>query len=372
MASAKPATTTRRASPSRSPRRSGEEQEVSPARWGGVAFVIVAIVAAIVLGVFSPSEPATSPGAVAVGPSPTPSPSTLDTRVPTAKPRITHPQEGTTNEIDISVKVAVPEDELRRGELTLFILRGDEELKRLERPKPGSTIEVKGVRLVPGPNELTAVLRGPGEGWGPRSEPLLLSVDRDKADLAITSPQNKASVYEDTARIEGTSEVGAEVLVENETTERGTPVTVGPSGEFAVTVRLKKGPNTITATARDEADIPNTATVKVTRLDGKPRIKIRPIDPIKRAQLPTEIEVVVEVTDAKGKPIADAQVDYQLGAPDRTAVTDPGTTNAKGRSRWPVRVEPSSSTADALQLSVTVTSPLSGQKATATQSIDFR
>jgi len=372
MASAKPATTSRRSSSGKSPKKKGEEPEVSPARWAGVAFVIVAIMAAIVLAVISPSDPSPAPAEVAPEASPTPSPTALDTRVPTAQPRITNPVTGPTRELDFPVTVDLPEEELAKRWLTLYILRGEEEVGKLDKPKSGGSVTVPSVRVDPGPNELTAVLSGPG-GFGPRSEPILLTVDRNAPELALTAPKNKTETYEARIVVEGTSEVGADVAITNETTGAKVKEVVGNSGTFDATVRLKRGvTNKIVASSIDGAGIKRSKTVRVTRLDGTPKIKIQDIDPVRRSDLPKKVRIVVDVKDADGKPMADARVDYLLGAQDRTTLNETLFTDADGRSVWRPIIEPSSSVADALELSVTVTSSLSGDSKDGARTIAFR
>ena len=87
---------------------------MSPARWGGVALVIAAIVGAIFLAMISPSganEPE-QPGVIAEVATPGPSPTTADTRVPTVQPAISIPPDGeVTAELEIVVAVDIPDDE---------------------------------------------------------------------------------------------------------------------------------------------------------------------------------------------------------------------------------------------------------------------
>lgn len=361
MASAKSASTTRRSSSSKGSKK-GDEPEISPARWGGVALVIAAIVAAVVLAVISPSDPGVDvlqPGTVAVEASPTPTPSVLDTRVPTAQPRITNPGEGLTPEVDIAVTVEVPEETLGKKHLDLVILRGEVEVGREENPKPDSIVVISGVRLLEGVvNELTAVLEGPG-GLGPPSSPVLLTQDPDAPRLAITSPPKGKETYDKTIIVSGTSEVGAEVRVSNEANGWGPKkVVVGASGEFDISVPLKIGKNRILAESVDQVQLTHQKTVRVVRKDGQPRVDVdwRP-EKVKKTDLPRKLRVVVEVTDDKGEKMAGANVAYTLGAPGYESQTTEGETDASGRSIWTPTVEWSNSSADALELGVTVTAP---------------
>ena len=161
--------------------------------------------------------------------------------------------------------------------------------------------------------------------------------------------------------MEGTSEVGAKVVVVNTTNKsRQLYGVVGPSGEFAVSIALKRGAtNKIQAKSVDQAGIPKTAEVRVTQVDGRPRVKVKPLEPIDRSELPTDLRIVVDVTDAKDKPMRDADVHFVLGGPGYT--TDDATiaTNADGRAVWKPTVGTSSSNTKALELTVEVTSALS-------------
>ncbi len=370
MASTKPAAAPRRSSSGRDSKRK-DEPDVSPARWAGVAFVITAIVAAIMLGVVSPSDPAGAPGAVAAEALITPAPTELDTRKPIVVPSIINPEEGMTKEVRIPVTVELPKDELPRKTLKLLILRGDDIAGQLDEPKTGDTAVVHDVQLVEGPNELAAVLSGPG-GFGPRSAPVLVTVDRDALDLTIIAPEDKHKTFEENILVEGTSEVRSEVLVRNEANGWKTLETVGSTGEFSVLVPLKRGVvNPIEVTSEDDAKVPKTARVKVTRLDGKPKVKVKAIDPIKRSALPKKIKVQVVVTDAKGQPMKNAEVFFSLGGPNRTAETATISTNANGRANWTTSVSGSSSLADALELVVKATSALSEDSRTVRQTIEF-
>jgi hypothetical protein len=372
MASARATATSRRSSPGRSSKKDTEAQ-VSPARWAGVAFVITAIVAAIILGMLSPSDPspAVAGSSTATEASPTPAASSIDERVPTARPTITNPRPDVTREIIIPVTVKLPAEELPADVLDLLIMRGDDILKTHPEPKTGDTVTVEGVEIADGVNELTALLKGPG-GWGPRSEPVSITVDREAPDLLIVSPEDRHVTYEDTVRVEIAWEPGADVTVRNATRDFRQPLPLGPSGDVAVTVPLKLGVwNTIKVRGRDRAGVPRTAQVEVKRVDGTPRIKIKKIDPLRRSALPAKIKVIVTVRDAEGEPMEGAEVSYALGGADRTTDVSVGYTNAKGRSSWNPTVSGSSSTADALELVVTVTSSLSEDTATETQKIPF-
>jgi len=353
------------------------EQAVSPARWAGVSLVIAAIVAAIVLAMVSSSEPS-GPADAAILPagSPTPSSSASDltAMVPKGQPRIVNPVSETTSEVDFPMTVELPAEDLPRQDLKLLIFRGTDKVGELEAPKTGGTVIVPSVRVDEGENVLVAVLTGTG-GPGPQSEPITLLVDRQAQQLAITAPENKVTVYDDTVTVEGTADVGARVEIVNETT--GDPAvteTVGNSGTFDASIKLKpNATNKITASTTDDAGLTPSKTVRVVQVDGRPNVKIRPVAAIDRSALPTPIRIVVAVTDEKGKPLEEAQVDFSLGGADRTTVTETIYTDPTGKAVWKPTVEKgSSTTTTSLQLSVTATSPTSGKSRQIPTTIDLR
>ncbi len=376
MASAKGGGTTRRASPSRSSSK-GQVPEVSPARWAGVALVIAAIVGAIFLAMISPSgqpsdqasEP--EPAAIAEAPSPSPSTPTVDVPVPVTTPVITNPRNGTlTPEFEIAVTVDVPDDDtVPKKHLELHVYTGNE-ITTLEKPKPGTTVTVQGVRLTPGENTLTAALGSPA-GPGPVSDPVVVTLDEDAPRLTITSPKNKHETYENGVTVEFSSEVGARVRIRNEANKFDQPEeVVNPSGQGSIFVPLKRGVrNHIVATSVDQAGQPQEAFVNVFRIDGRPSVKLKFPESVRP---PEEVRIVAEVSDADGKKLPDAEVHFSLGGPNRTTLSESRTTNEKGRAVWVVEVGASSSPADALELGVTVISPITGDKKSLDRKIGLR
>jgi hypothetical protein len=376
MASAKGGGTTRRSSSDRSSKKS-QEPEVSPARWAGVALVIAAIVGAVFLAMISPSDSdaPSQPGnqvaevqSTGLEPSPSASASAtaIDVPVPEVAPEIVIPTDGkVTGEYEFEVTVAVPDDtNVARKHLDLHVYNGGQLAKTAEKPKPGTNVKVKGIRLAPGQNSLTAVLSSPA-GPGPASEPIGVILDEDIPPLEIVAPKDKHETYEDSVVVEVTSEVDASVTIHNLANDHDPEVTIGPSGSASEVIQLKRGKNRIRATSVDQAGQRQKKEVVVTRLDGRPSIKLRvpeTVDP------PDEIRIVAEVTDARKKPMQDAEVHFTLTAPNQSTLDQNSITNAKGRAVWEVAISGSSSPADALEVGVTVFAP-SGDKRTKTQSI---
>jgi hypothetical protein len=380
MASAR-STAPRRTSSSGGPKRGNPEHEVSPARWAGVAFVIAALVSAIALAFVSPSQPgaAQQPSAIGEGTgseaaSPEPSPSTVPARLPTVQPTITKPPpDQVTAEREIAVTVELPEEGLvPQKQLTLYImLDGVITDHKVARPTTGGEVTVEGVRIEPGANSLQAVLSSPA-GPGPASDPVSITLDTEKTGLAIVAPDSKHETYDESVRVEIEAEPDAVVDVSNlDSGWDPAAITVGRTGQENVLVRLKVGKNRIRATSVDRAGQPQTEQITVRRIDGTPHIKIGAPAAVKRSSLPAKIAVAVRVTDADGAPLPGTTVDYSLGGSGRSVVTDADTTNDNGRSRWKATIAPTSSiSGDQVVVTVTATSPESGESATASHIID--
>lgn len=360
MASARSGGTTRRSSSGRSPQKS-QAPEVSPARWAGVALVIAAIVGAIFLAMISPSEPGGRDRSAAAAaedgtePSPSPETPTIDGPVPVMAPEIIVPKDGqVTGEYEFAVTVAVPDDRtVARKNLDLHVYNNGQHANTAQTPKPGTNVKVDGIRLVPGKNSLTAVLSSPA-GPGPASEPITVELDEELPPLAIVAPGNKYQTYEDSVVVEVTSEANASVTIHNLANDHDPEVTVGTSGKASAPIRLKYGKNRIKATSVDQAGQPKSDTIVVTRLDGRPKIKLKypkSVDP------PEEIRIVAVVTDSNKKPMPNADVHFTLTAPNQSTDSQDSTTNAKGRAVWEVEIGGSSSPAEKLELGVTVISP---------------
>lgn len=358
MASAKSAPLPRRSTPTRGS-KSGDETQVSPARWAGVALVMLAILAAAVLAILSPGDSDTGqqPGGLSE-PSPTPGASPVDGRLPTTTPIISSAQT-LTAEVEIPVIVQMPADEaLPRKQLTLVLLRGDEEIGSEPRPKPGAEVTVYARLLEGGVNVITAALQSEA-GLGPRSEPVLVTQDKDAPGLEITSPEDGAETSDKAIMVTGTSEVGAQVHISNKAKgvkSKPKPLVVGDSGEFEKSVALGYGKNVITVESKDQAGHTQRREVQVTRLDGRPVIKAFSVPRrIKRSSLHSQIKVMVEVVDQGGKKMPGAAVAFTLGA-SGFSDTDEGTTDADGRYQWRPRLQPSGPLTDGIEVAVTVTS----------------
>jgi hypothetical protein len=324
-----------------------------------MALVFAALLAAIVLAVVSPGDHPTTPAVTGSDPrtSPSPSATTLDTRVPTALPQIVEPQAGdVVPEWSIPVRVKLPDDELAKRDLKLVILRDGDEVASLEAPKPGTTETVSDVALlVPGEHTLTAVLVGPG-GRGPVSEPVTIRQDVDAPVLSITSPEDRAKTDGSVITVSGTSEPGVRLTIANAANGWEQDTSVSPAGTFSQVVPLKIGPNRISVATQDQPGQDRKEQVVVVAEDGSPRVQVK-VDPrtVSRAELPRRIKVSVRATDAEHQPLEAADVWFSVGGVGWEASDFETQTNAQGRATWSVEIKPvGSNQEEAPMLSVEV------------------
>ena len=168
--------------------------------------------------------------------------------------------------------------------------------------------------------------------------------------------------------VEFASEIGATVRVVNEANKFDDEVVIGPSGEHSLPVRLKFGKNRIAVTSIDEAGQRQGDSVNVTRIDGRPTAKLKFPQTVKP---PEDVRIVVDVTDASGEPLPEAEVHFSLGGTGRTTDSDISIANDKGRAVWNTTVATSTSPATTIELGVIVYSP-SGGKRTYDRTIELK
>jgi hypothetical protein len=348
MASPRPVGGVRRSGGTTGRSGTGASAEVSPARWGGVALVLAALLGTIMLAVLSPSEggpPALSAvGGVPASEAPAASARTGDARLPTAQPKIVSPRDGTVDdEWYVPVTVTIPDDPIGRRLLGLAILRDGQVLARLEQLPKGRNATVQDVKLEVGRNVLTAALESAG-GLGPPSDPIVAVLDRDAPELGISEPQNGFVTFDDEVDVVIVSEAGASLAIENQKTKRKREYTVPPGGTVSAPVRLDVGRNRITVVATDSAGMRPRQTIVVERTDGSPvQLSVAPKQ-VKRGDLPKELRISVLVKDAAGDPIEGADVSFTLRSTGWTQQEATDTTDADGRAVWRPELPAGSST----------------------------
>lgn len=308
-------------------------QEVSRARWLGVGFVMLALAATVVLAATAPAAPTLD-----AGPPATPRPSTMASTgslpgsgtAPREAPGIVPPEDTATNDRDLDLRITLPE--LEPGpRLRLHVFRNGKKVADVKARDQEAL--VKGIRLRPGANTITAALDGPG-GLGPVSAPLVMTLDTEAPSLRVSAPRDGQIVDDPSITVRGTSDPGALVTVAN--AARGAPfaVTPGPDGVFRVAVPLASGLNRIRVRSEDDLGNSRTADVEITRgaFQADLELRLKPAS-LKLERLPSQVTVTLTVTDAVGRPVDGARVIFSIGPFGQPTEVYP-TSTKDGRAVW--------------------------------------
>ena len=319
-----------------------DQPAVSKARWGGVSLVVMALLAAIVLAMLSPTEPGErdgSAGTAVESGSPEPSASLPTGEVPDLAPTIATPSRATTRDLDVTLTVSIPETTIRPQKLELAIARNGEPVETRRRPGPGD-VEIGPLELQEGENEFTAWLDGPG-GAGPTSEPVVITVDRTKPMLKVGRPRENQRVPTATVEVAGRSEPDADVEVETPSISSvPRPVTVRPDGTFDLTVKLAVGDNRIKVVAMDPVGNRESIVRHVIRKEGRRAVEVQVKPPkLLISRLPRPLRIVAVVTDEASERVAGAAVTFILSLPGQGARTYDAVTDSDGRATWDMQVD---------------------------------
>jgi hypothetical protein len=197
----------------------------------------------------------------------------------------------------------------------------------------GAGMTVRGIPLRSGKNTITAAFVGPS-GEGPRSTPILITLDNTRPTLSVKAPAQKATVTGPTVTVRGTTEAGATVTVAIAATSWSTVLTAGRNGRFAAVVDLASGSNQLTITSADAAGNATTATRTVVRSSGgaAAQLTLTP-DTFRLRDLPQELNVLVTVVDVRGRPVDGAPVTFSLSPPGQPTSTYQATCTG-GLATW--------------------------------------
>jgi hypothetical protein len=312
--------------------------EVSRARWAGVGVVVFALLAAIILAATAPVSQSEGQGA-ALAPQPTwtaaastPG-SSPAVGVPALAPVIVPPTELLTRDPRIDVIVTLPDLAPRSKGLRVKLLRDGRAVGSVR--ARGSEVSVADVKLRPGANRLTAVIVGPG-GDGPASEAVVVTLDREAPFLRVTSPRAEQVVDVKQVVVRGRTEAGAAVTIEN--AARGGPVdlTADGTGTFKWQVALATGRNSIAVTVADDLGNVRREVRRVVRsaVQVETKLTLRPAR-MRLSKLPKQVLITLVVTDARGRPVADAPVTFTIGPQGQPVETFETSTDRQGRAVWP-------------------------------------
>ena len=197
--------------------------------------------------------------------SPTPQAST-GAVAPDAAPRLEAPDNPYTSTDAYDLRGLLPSGVAGSEELSLRVFVGAEEVDEVPVP-PTADFLVTAIPLTEGENEITAAIVSP-DGEGPRSVPIVITLDTKDPGLAISAPADKSRVKAavQIVTVEGTTQPGANVSIRNGNTGGSASVDAATGVQ---SVGIADGTNTLTVTATDQAGNETTKSVSVLRGSGK-------------------------------------------------------------------------------------------------------
>jgi hypothetical protein len=229
-------------------------------------------------------------------------------------------------------EVSFPDAAIPLRGLELRIYRNGRQVAatRLRGPAP---VTVQDVPLLRGRNRITAALAG-DQVVGPRSEPVVIVVDDVPPRLELRDPRDGETVDAPTVTVRGVTDPGVTVRVRNDGNGASRTVTAGDDGAFRVQVPLVDGRNTITARAVDDLGNVVNRSVHVERGQGVSQVDLRlSQDSFRLRGLPAQLDVRLELTDERGRPIDGASVVFSLSPPGLPTTTYQATT-VDGVAAW--------------------------------------
>jgi hypothetical protein len=204
-----------------------------------------------------------------------------------------------------------------------------------ERDLPsGDSFELTDIPLSQGPNLISAALVGDG-GEGPRSAEIGVVRDDQPAEIQITQPAARETIYSDSVLLRGRTEPGASVSITLAGSGREIETTLGEGGRFSAVLDLRMGNNNFVIRSVDVAGNRSSARITVVRADSSARLtlSVNP-DVIDAESLPASVTINATVRDEVGRLVDGVEVTFGISPPDSTTQTFRETTT-NGRARSP-------------------------------------
>lgn len=263
---------------------------------------------------------------------PVPSPTPV---VTSEAPRIESPTEPYTNQESVDLVVTVPAELAGDTEhrIRVYLALKDQAPAPIQEASLASTPQtIIPVTLTKGVNDFSVTLVGPG-GESESSALVRWVLDQGKPSIRLSAPKDGSVINRKAVTLEGRTQGRTTLIVRNQETGESVSGTAATDGTFALSLPIVTGGNPIRITATDPAGNANELELTVTRGSGQLRAALSASAySIKQAALPQVIELIVNVDDPDGKPLADAQVTFTLAIPGVRTVSGDGITDVNGRA----------------------------------------
>ena len=291
----------------------------------------------------------------------------LDTPVLDAPAR-----DGYTNQATVSLSGSVPAAVVGKTGYKVrgYVIASDGTRSQVAEVDVGTTADFStpAITLVEGTNTFAAALVTPSTEGQPSPEVIFI-LDTVPPKLSIGSPADGASQSGSSVVVSGKSDPGSTVTIRNKQSPGGGLSTkvVGQDGQFAITVGLVAGSNSILVTATDQAGNVSTAQLTVKRSFGQLAAHLSASPAKFGAKGPTTLKLTTHATSSNGGPLAGAQVVFTVTVAGLGPIVSPQlTTDQTGTAAWKVTI--SGATPGIGQATVLVTTG-SGDQALATTTL---
>lgn len=264
----------------------------------------------------------------------TPAPTQADLP-PTDSPRIASPNQPYTNTAAVELIVSVPLEVLgdRSARVRVYLALEGLEAAPVVDVLVGTTSRMTvPFELTPGRNDISATLiRGAEESE--QSPIITWFLDQDPPKITVTSPKSGAAITAPEVTVKGSTQAGTTLIARNDGNGTSISSVAAKDGSFEFGLPLAPGSNAIVINGTDPAG--NVGETTLTLIQGSDEMTVRLSASAYRisvAKHPSQLQLVVTVTDPAGLPLAGATAFFTLQIPGLAPISNQLTTSIDGRA----------------------------------------
>jgi hypothetical protein len=165
-------------------------------------------------------------------------------------------------------------------------------------------------------------------------------LDQTAPKVTISSPKEGAAISRDSVLVKGKTQAESMIVLRNDANGATATTQAGTDGLFEARIALGAGTNGITVTATDPAGNTGSSIVTVRRGSGTLTASLTASSyRLSVKSLPTNLELVVTVTDPDGRALGGATALFTVSIPGlETIVSSEVTTSGNGTAVFRTRI----------------------------------